>query len=262
MGGMKRSSIRRWLGVPSRPDGPRIFFIHVPKTGGTSTIHALRQVYRDGFFKLHAGASLRAAKLKHRHAYRDFEQCYELRESLALYAMEVGHRCIVGHVPYSGTLFERPDCAYQLVTVLRDPVRRLLSKYRYNRHKPGDHCSVDQDLGSYLDSPAGRSSGTEYLRYFCGSPLGEVADVPLPELVSRAKANLDRVGLIGFLDTLDDFALKFRAMSGQRLRIPHKNRTLVPGSEPPIDPATYRKMEELCRIDIEIYQYARRLAGL
>lgn len=74
--------------------------------GGTSVIYALRKKYPFNFFKIEVGSSLRAAERKFGDNYNSFEQCYDLRESVAVYAMEAGYKCIASHVPYSSQIFD------------------------------------------------------------------------------------------------------------------------------------------------------------
>jgi len=106
----------RLKNLPTR-NKPFIFYLHIPKTGGTSVIHALRKKYPFNFFKIEAGSSLRAAELKYGDNYKSFKQCYDLRESVAAYAMEAGYKCIAGHVPYSSNIFDDSSNNYHLMTI-------------------------------------------------------------------------------------------------------------------------------------------------
>lgn len=245
----------RLKNLPTRGK-PHLFFLHIPKTGGTSAIHALRKKYPFNFFKINAGSSLKAAQRKYGKDYQSFDQCYDLRESVAAYAMEAGYKCIAGHIPYSPNLFEQSESKYMLMTILRDPVQRFISKYMYNYHKSSEHCKFEMTFPKYLDSEMGKSSGREYLRYLSGKSIRQ-CDLSDSELVEISKENLVKIDVVGFLEDLETFQSTFQKKTGIKLRIPHKNRTTDLVKEQSFDGETINRIQKICRYDIEIYNFAR-----
>lgn len=252
---MNNSITDRLKNVPTR-NKPYIFFMHIPKTGGTSLISSLKKNYPFNFFKVNAGSSLRAAERKYGENYTSFEQCYDLRESVAIYAMETGFKCIAGHVPYSSNLFESENKKYLSVTILRDPVQRFISKYLFNVHKSGDHCSFDTPFSEYLNSGTGRESGREYLRYLSdGYKPGHTVR---KEMIERSKENISKFDIVGFLESMDRFVSDFRKKTDIKLKIPHKNRTRDLTEEKKFSPEIIERIQNICEYDIEIYKYAKQ----
>ena len=245
----------RLKNLPAR-NRPYIFFLHIPKTGGTSTIYALRKKYPFSFFKINAGSSLRAAERKYGEEYETFDQCYDLRESIAAYAMEEGYKCIAGHIPFSPNLFEHPENKYIVITILRDPVQRFISKYMYNYHKSSKHCKFEMTFSEYLDSEAGKRSGQEYLRYLSGKSFNE-SKLSEADLLEISKMNIKKIDLVGFLEDLELFRSLFQKKTGIKLRIPHKNRTKDLVKEQSFDKHTISLIQEICKYDIKLYNFAR-----
>lgn len=200
--------------------------------------------------------SLRAAERKFGENYKSFEQCYDLRESVAVYAMEAGYKCIAGHVPYSSHIFDGSGNKYLLMTILRDPVHRYISKYMYNYHKSSKHCKFEMDFSDYLESDMGTQSGREYLRYLSGYSL-EKSGKSNKELVEKSKENLRQINLIGILEELEDFKTLFYRKTSVKLRIPHKNKMENLTEKQSFNEATMHRIREICKHDIDLYNFAR-----
>jgi hypothetical protein len=99
--------------------GKRILFIHVPKTGGTSLSAALEKV---GSITFDRG----------------------FRENKKIVSERHAHEALI----HSNIINTRFDYVFMII---RDPVDRIISEYRYQCRKPGLHRSKVMGFGLWLD---------------------------------------------------------------------------------------------------------------
>ncbi|MES9970984.1 MAG: hypothetical protein ABW092_13200 [Candidatus Thiodiazotropha sp.] len=112
---------------------PMLAFVHIEKAAGTTFIHILRKNY---FPK-----------------YADVRPFYELsgdvfsdRDFKLMKRLIPGLKCIGGHsvVPHSD-MFRNNN--FQLVTILRDPIKRYMSQYQHWVEKKNISISFEEFLG-------------------------------------------------------------------------------------------------------------------
>lgn len=260
---------------PLDPSIDRLVFLHIPKTGGT-TLHELLaaavgadrvSVERHNGLWRRSGAELAAARLFSGHYDR---------------------RC----------LSVVPGRRVRVVTLLRDPSRRLLSVYRFLRaHRPrfiAHHkmalatAAREKRYGDFLQAaltinPA--AVDNTYLRAL-GASLPDARweqraeprarkrvdelGPPPEEMLARARGFLDEMAAVGVLERFDaSFPIIFRALG---LPVPEnykilqrlsdlvvQNPDLEPVDEVAISDADRRLTDELTRFDVELYDHAQRL---
>ena len=254
-GRMIRSSV---LPAPRHP----CVFMHMPKCGGTSISEAMYATVPLG----RGVAVIDAVSTRRAAAIYEFgrddpllchedqphgDKVFELRERLMLQHMTWGSWLIHGHVLYSEKADAHFGEKYRYVTLLRDPVSRMISNYRMAVNAG----VVPEDLEIYLDSAVARSHAQVYLRYLSGQTI--VTDPDIPAKLALAQARLARFAVVGFLDDLPRFQQKYVDMFGVPLRIRSYNEGK--GTKPSLTSSQLDRIAVLTAPDQAIFETAKRL---
>jgi hypothetical protein len=252
-------NLKKYYGkAVNRFSGNRAVYHHVPKCGGTSVARSLRMRYFLSQASINAASSVETlkqlypgdSKADHYRRLRDF------RESLLLYYLYSDVRWVSGHVRFSEVAQQLFSESYKFITVLREPVARYLSNYKYN-YMRDSYSGTTLELEDYMDTFEGRMQGCLYAEYFSGLPAD--ADYRSEHAISKARENLQKFDLVGFTHEMAEFARKSGELLGVSVSIGHENRgkidtdaaiSSIPGS-------TQDKLMEVCATDIEIYNYIR-----
>lgn len=242
----------------------RIAFIHIPKCGGASLSKAIKTCYatwdiRDTeLYGLNAVAALKAAECIAGHPLETYDPAViRFRQNLFIYAMSQPHiKYIRGHYLFSNIAAQQFGDSISFVTMLRDPVKRFISGYFYNRHKDYGNNQLNEHLDKYVTSQAAYHSGQTYVRYLCGDP--EQKDCRSSEALEQAKSNLHKFSVVGCLEHKDIFFNQFYQQFGRQLNLGNWNSN--PKSKAYQDTIVtdeiITKIEELCEVDIQLYNYA------
>lgn len=238
------------------------FFMHMPKCGGTSLSEAMYATVpiTRRVAVIDAVSTRRAAAIWHRGVddptlfHEDLGEAshlFVMREQMLLQHMAWGSWLIHGHVLYSERAWRHFGEAYKYVTLLRDPVERMVSNWAMAARAG----VVPKDLDRYLDMPAARSHAQVYLRYLSGQTM-----VPEGEMrcaMERAETRLARFDLVGFLDDLPRFRREYRALFGVSLAIGVSNA--APRPHPELTRAQRAQIELLTGPDRILYEKAREI---
>lgn len=208
-----------WTGP--RPEGA-LFFLHIPKTAGTSVSEALRQGFHPD------------------EICPEYEEHHLIRADTQ--ALRARYRYFAAHAGFD--VAER--LGEYIVTVLRDPEARIISLYNYWRQQgqrvfretaegpanEGVRLAATQDFETFLStqSLAVRLQLANTQAYMLAATAAGVARKAMrawseEAVFARAADNLRSLDAIGLTDDLQVFESALEERLGLRLGITHTNRT-------------------------------------
>jgi hypothetical protein len=216
------------------PPAKRIAFFHPPKCGGTSVRHSLSMVF-GGPSRVDLASAYAAARTL---GIGGMELCEGM---LAYFVQRHDVPFISGHFCYSRRVFAGREDEFDLITILRNPLDRMLSHYYFARFKPApDHFTpVDCELSEYLLTDRARLWATTFTRMF----VGEID-------------NLSRFAIVGTLEHVEKFEEAVQQRYKTRFSIGHLRKNPKAGYPKFSDqPSQVRDLlMELCQEDIAIYE--------
>lgn len=237
-------------------DARRIAFFHPPKCGGTSVNRWLSTAFGGpaGLDPIAAEAAARNLGIPGA----------KLRETiLAYFVQRRNARFISGHYNYSSGAFLGQEDEFDLLTILRNPLERVLSNYYFNRFREERiHFPIESELSEWLSTDQARATARVFTRMFVGDSeaaaaldrRGQWHDMRFA--VSAAIANLEKFTIIGTLERLKDFESAIRQRYGIKNTIGHLRKSPRPGylkfADQPAD--VQERLLELCEPDMAIYE--------
>ncbi len=234
-------------------------YMHVPKSGGSSVHEALRATVPfnkyigaiDAISTRRAASVIFANKNDRITLHEDGPHCeklFNIREYQLLTYMAQEMGLVYGHFLFSERADEFFGSSYKYVTVLRDPVKRVISNYRAAKHIK----YITDDFDAYLDSDVAKRHARVNLRYFSG--IAEINDDCCEDALSRSKKNIEKFSVIGFVDNLELFCKQFKKHFTVMPKIYHYNS--AKGDNIDLTQRQLKNIEKLCKYDIEIHKHA------
>jgi len=226
-----------------------VFFLHLPKTGGTTMRRILDREYRDAP-RYEIGEDVTGDIRQFRARNWDAGNAPRLVQGHMSYGL---HRFVPGRSTY--------------LTLLRDPTRRALSDYHYVTSTP-THPIYEhvKNLGliEYFESGITGQLSNGMVRLLSGNQLPD--DIGVPSKQHMERPDLERAGqhlrehfaVAGLLERFDETLLLFRRRLGWSWPFYMKENVTRRGYRmEDIDAAELERIRELNRLDIELYATVR-----
>ena len=238
----------------ARQAARRIAFFHPPKCGGTSVRKWLASA-----FGRPAGLDPIAAEAA---AHNIGVGAASEREAiLAYFVQRQDARFICGHFPYSRRAFADHKDEFDLITILRNPLSRVLSRFYFESDQRGrHHFPIEGELEDWIQTNDAKAAAMVFTKMFVGD-IGHVqrlgcgaSDAERSEAALQAIDNLKRFAIVGTLEHVDAFEHVIQQRYGIHTRMGHarNNPTYLRFAQQP--PAVQDRLRELCREDMMIYE--------
>ena len=233
----------------------KIFFLHMPKCGGTSIYKAIKdgfglfeKLHGRNIFGLDPGASLKSSQLTG-------DSLRDCREQILLYHMsKEQQKLIYGHFFYSQKSYEAFGLEWEYITILREPVSKWFSQYFYNRFKKSDHFKLNAELESFLDSDESLAMGRDYV---CNLTDGvSLNDAASTWAIEQAINNLGHFSVVGILEKLDLFSRQYEEHFNAKLSVKNYNSNPLSKNKQDemISESILSRVQEICIPNTSVYE--------
>jgi hypothetical protein len=248
----------------------RLFFLHIPKTAGTTLTHFLDQHFaHDEIFPPQIYSQLSTVA----------------PESIGKYRLYRGH--------FNYDFIQLHVKQAQIITVLREPIDHIISIYESMRRDPRDldeeQRTVTRSLAELLNTPALQGFYYNTQTYFLGGELSwgqlrtwerhyvkmderwqaHFQKLNLPErnrlseteVLERAKSRLETLACFGTTERFGDFLHLLAYTFGWQPMENAVKQNAAPSriSYEQLDSATRDRIDEVTALDRELYQFASSL---
>jgi hypothetical protein len=228
----------------SAPTPTVVFFLHLPRTAGTTLARVIQRQYPSQ-------ATL---------PLYDSSTGEELGKASA--ERLDGLRAVVGHFYFGAHRFLPKPSTY--VTVLRDPVDRVISHYWFAR---GDRthylheAACRLSLSDYVMSCDRAEPNNDQARLLCGEYHGSIPDKCTDEMLPVARKHLrEHCAVVGLTEDFDRSLIVMKRVLGWRTPFyARQNVTARRPRKPDLSDETLRVIRAYNRLDIELYGDAAAL---
>lgn len=227
--------------------GHTIIFAHMPKAAGISLNVVMKKQYGiRQFLELNPKIP--------RKAYNDVIE-------MSIWSL-LQLRGLSGHVIWG--IHEWLPKPFIYITLLRDPVERILSFYAYARSSPthrlhNEMIEKKMSLEEFLTWEKSAHE-TENLQCKLLSSAYPYRETNMPTVFTNAKNNLQQYFLVGLTEQFEKSLELFSGSFGwKNVQVERENVTPNRVKRKDVSPQIIKKIEELNKFDMELYEIGNRL---
>lgn len=220
--------------------GPLLLFLHIPKTAGSTLRHIIERQYPPD-----------AILIQHQPTIQQ-----------AVGALPQGSadrlQVVMGHLWFGAhALLPRPAT---YLTVLRDPIDRIISHYYFVQRDPEHHLHQivqGMSLEEYVTSGCSTEIYNDQTRLLAGGAPVDTGQ-PSSEILATAKQNLARhFAVVGLTEEFDRSLILMKRRFGWRSPFYLKKNVTRHPTKAKIPPATLRVIEQHNQLDMALYRDAQ-----
>lgn len=221
----------------------RLIFVHIPKTGGTTLQLILNRQYGRKVFNVKN--EIMASKVAKVSTWRNKRI-----------------KCLKGHLPFGyHKLFPNDDVKY--ISMLRDPVKRVISFYHFVKSRPHHHnypAIVGNNLSikEFVESGVNRHMENCQLRFISNNiytPFGECTE----RMLDQAKENIEKhIAVCGITEMFDESLIFMKKEFNWVRPFYYRENVTGHGVKPSdLDQDTLDVILKYNQLDIELYNWAK-----
>jgi galactose-3-O-sulfotransferase len=225
---------------------PRLIYVHLPRTGGTA-------LKRDILFP---NFPRRWCEVNYSPDLMPLGGAQDLLSWPPARRNKV--RVVAGHMPFG--LGEQLEGSSDYITILRDPILRVVSGYHFCRNNPDNpaHLSARElPLAEFVRQGCGQSQNC-YARWLSNRVFGTQFSSD-EEMLAVAMQNLARFSFVGITERFDESVRRLCTKYGL---VQHTTSTCNRNSHTPTDVCLSREEEIISAwnvLDLQIYRTYRQL---
>ncbi|WLR42966.1 sulfotransferase family 2 domain-containing protein [Bacillus carboniphilus] len=210
-----------------------LFHLHIPKTGGTSLKHIVKQNYQN------------IAEV-----YRP-----PIKKTLTKISNH-NYDCVIGHMRYGAHEYFKPN-KYHYITLLRNPIDRVISEYYFIARRPQHenyHLYKHLSLEEYASLPILQNMQSQFLLGYHAHQNLTIADLKI--IKERINSGEITAGITEeFEKSLTLFSTKFNWKVKMNVVLNKNNMRPINSTIPPVQIATIKRHN---LIDLELYSYVKK----